>query len=71
MGQPMSDSEANTRGRIMRVVLDTCVLVAASRSRQGASNALLRLLPHPRFQVAAGCRYIVTHHVRDFRRTEK
>lgn len=33
----------------MRVVLDTSVLVAAMRSRQGASQALLRSLPSPRF----------------------
>jgi putative PIN family toxin of toxin-antitoxin system len=120
----------------MRVVLDTTVLVAAARSRRGASNALLfRLLDRtfvpaisvPLFveyeavllrsenllnrdpatvesfldfllsvshlqevffswrpalrdpdddfilelAVAAGCRYIVTHNVRDFRGSEK
>ena len=32
-----------------KVVLDTSVLVAAARSRQGASHALLSRLPHPRF----------------------
>lgn len=36
----------------MRIVLDTCVLVAAARSRQGASHALLRSLPNPRFTPA-------------------
>jgi len=120
----------------MRVVLDTSVLVAAARSRQGASHALLSRLPDDHFQpvvsvpvfveyravllrpenllqrppaqaegfldcllsashlqeifflwrpglpdanddlilelaVAAGCRYIVTHNLRDFRGTEK
>lgn len=36
----------------MRVVLDTSVLVAAMRSRQGASQRLLRMLPSPRFTPA-------------------
>ena len=36
----------------MRVVLDTSVLVAAMRSRQGASQALLHLLPSTLFQPA-------------------
>lgn len=36
----------------MRVVFDTSVLVAAARSRQGASNALLLLMPDPRFEPA-------------------
>jgi hypothetical protein len=30
----------------MRVVLDTSVLVSAIRSKDGASNALLKSLPH-------------------------
>ena len=120
----------------MRVVFDTSVLVAAARSRRGASNALLLRLPHNAFEpaisvplfveyeavllrsenllnrdqvtaglfldfllsvshlqevffawrpalpdpdddfilelaVAAGCRYIVTHNVRDFSGSEK
>lgn len=120
----------------MRVVLDTSVLVAAGRSRRGASNALLLRLPDSTFEltisvplfveyeavllrsenlldrepaavegfldfllsvshlqevffawrpalpdpdddfilelaVAAGCRYIVTHNIRDFRGSEK
>lgn len=121
----------------MKIVLDTSVLVAAARSRNGASFALLASLPHPRFQiclsvavytewqavlsrsehrpagasahtalgfvrylasiahlqdihylwrpflrdpdddmvlecaVAAGCAYIVTHNIKDFRRTEQ
>jgi len=120
----------------MRVVLDTCVLVAAARSRHGASHALLSRLPEGRFEpavsvpvfveyralllrpenllerapalaegfldnllamshlqeifflwrpalpdanddlvlelaVAAECRYIVTHNLRDFRGSEK
>ena len=29
----------------MRIVLDTCVLVAAARSLEGASNRILRSLP--------------------------
>ena len=36
----------------MKIVLDTCVLVAAARSRQGASFELLQLLPDARFQIA-------------------
>ena len=36
----------------MRVVLDTNVLVATIRSRNGASFELLSLLPDPRFQIA-------------------
>ena len=120
-----------------KIVLDTCVLVAATRSRQGASFALISSLPNPRFQmcfsvgvytewqavqtrpehlpkgaaahlaaefvqylaslahlqdvhflwrpflkdpdddmvlecaVAASCKYIVTHNVKDFRRSEQ
>ena len=38
----------------MRVVLDTNVLVAGLRSRQGASYSLLSMLPDPRFQMALG-----------------
>ena len=34
----------------MRVVFDTSVLVAAARSRRGASHALLARLPDARFQ---------------------
>ena len=120
----------------MRVVFDTSVLVAAARSKRGASHKILSRLPHARFQavisvplfieyralllrpenllkrapsqaegfldflisvshlqeifflwrpalpdadddcllelaVAAGCRYIVTHNLRDFRGAEK
>jgi putative PIN family toxin of toxin-antitoxin system len=121
----------------IKVVFDTSVLVAGVRSRQGASFALLALLPDPRFQiclsvgvytewqavltrpehwpagvdaatalgfvrylaslahlqdihflwrpflkdpdddmvlecaVAAGCTYIVTHNIKDFRRSEQ
>lgn len=120
----------------MKILLDTSVLVAAARSRRGASHALLSHLPDARFQpvisvplyleyravllrpenllqrpvaqaegfldyllstshlqeifflwrpalpdpnddfilelaVAAGCRYIVTHNLRDFRGTER
>lgn len=36
----------------MRIVLDTNVLVAATRSRQGASFELLSLLPDAGFQIA-------------------
>lgn len=36
----------------MRVVLDTSVLVAAARSKLGASHALVSLLPDMRFQPA-------------------
>ena len=34
-----------------KIVLDTSVLVAAARSRHGASFALVASLPHPRFQI--------------------
>ncbi len=33
----------------MKIVLDTCVLVAAARSRHGASYQLVSMLPDPRF----------------------
>lgn len=36
----------------MKIVLDTNVLVAATRSRNGASFELLSRLPDPRFQIA-------------------
>lgn len=36
----------------MKIVIDTSVLVAAARSRQGASFALVRSLPDSRFQIA-------------------
>ncbi|MDO8719661.1 MAG: putative toxin-antitoxin system toxin component, PIN family [Polaromonas sp.] len=124
-------------GATTKVVLDTSVLVAAARSRHGASFALVASLPHPHFQIclsvagytewqavlirpehlpqganadmalgflrylvslahlqdihflwrpflrdpdddmvlecaiAAGCAYIVTHNIKDFRRTEQ
>ena len=36
----------------MRIVLDTSVLVAAARSRNGASYQLVSMLPTPRFDFA-------------------
>ncbi len=36
----------------MRIVLDTSVLVAASRSRNGASFQLVSMLPSPHFEIA-------------------
>jgi putative PIN family toxin of toxin-antitoxin system len=36
----------------MKVVLDTNVLVAATRSRQGASFALISRFPSPQFEIA-------------------
>lgn len=36
----------------MRVVFDTNVLVAAIRSRKGASYKLLSMLPHEEFEIA-------------------
>jgi putative PIN family toxin of toxin-antitoxin system len=36
----------------MKIVLDTSVMVAASRSRQGASFQLVSMLPTPRFEIA-------------------
>ena len=38
-------------GATIRVVLDTSVLVAAARSRNGASFELISLLPDMRFQI--------------------
>ena len=35
----------------MRVVLDTNILIAASRSRRGASYYLLQLIPDKRFEI--------------------
>lgn len=35
----------------MRIVLDTCILVAAARSKSGASHALLCKLPKPGFEI--------------------
>jgi predicted nucleic acid-binding protein len=35
----------------MRVVFDTSILVAAARSRDGASFALVSSIPSPRFQI--------------------
>jgi putative PIN family toxin of toxin-antitoxin system len=37
----------------MRLVLDTCILVAAFRSRNGASRLLLNLLIQRKFQIVA------------------
>ncbi len=37
----------------MRLVLDTCVIVAALRSRKGASRRLLELLADHRFEMVA------------------
>ena len=36
----------------MRIVLDTSVMVAASRSRNGASFRLVSMLPSPKFEIA-------------------
>jgi putative PIN family toxin of toxin-antitoxin system len=36
----------------MRIVLDTSVLVAAARSRRGASFQLVSMLPTPAFEIA-------------------
>ena len=36
----------------MRIVLDTSVLVAASRSRNGASFQIVSVLPSPKFEIA-------------------
>ena len=38
-------------GETIKIVIDTCVLVSATRSRRGASFALLALLPHSKFQI--------------------
>ena len=64
----------------MKVVFDTSVLAAAALSREGASFALVNSIPTPKFQLclsgvnlafAAGCRYIVTHNVKDFDGSEQ
>ncbi len=36
---------------MIRVVFDTSLMVAAARSRAGASYALVRMIPSPRFQI--------------------
>lgn len=36
----------------MRIVLDTSVLVAATRSRNGASFQIVSMLPSPKFEIA-------------------
>lgn len=43
---------SNTGNTTLRVVLDTSVLVAASRSRNGASFQLVSMLPTSRFEIA-------------------
>jgi putative PIN family toxin of toxin-antitoxin system len=45
-------TKLKARGVELRVVFDTSVLVAASRSRNGASFQLLSMLPNQRFQIA-------------------
>jgi len=35
----------------MRIVIDTCILVAAARSKLGASHTLLSKLPNPGFEI--------------------
>ena len=45
----------------VRVVLDTSVLVAAWRSRTGASFELLRLLRHGRFEIAVSVPLVVEY----------
>jgi predicted nucleic acid-binding protein len=54
----------------MRVVLDTNVLVAATRSRQGASFALVSSIPAPGFQICLSVglytEYTITHNVKDY-----
>ena len=46
------ECESGYTGITMNIVLDTSVLVAAARSRQGASFALVAMLPSPVFQIA-------------------
>lgn len=45
----------------MRVVLDTCILVAAWRSRTGASFELLRLLRDEKFEIAVTVPLVVEY----------
>ncbi len=45
----------------MKIVLDTCVLVAAGRSRRGASNFLMSLLPDERIQPAISVPLLVEY----------
>ena len=46
----------------MRVVLDTTILVAAARSRNGASHALLSLLPDLRFEPVVSVPVFLEYH---------
>ncbi len=55
------------------VVFDTSVLVAAARSRHGASFALVSSIPTPEFQLclSVGQSHIVTYNVKDFHDSEQ
>lgn len=48
----------------MRVVIDTCVWVAAIRSRRGASFALLSEVPHGRFRFGISVALFLEHRSR-------
>ena len=56
----------------LRVVLNTPVLVAATRSRTGASFAIVSFIPNPAFEMAlelasaASSLCIATHDVKNF-----
>ena len=67
----LRDVTCARRHGLMRVVFDTSVIVAAARSRDGASYALVSSIPslHMILELAfaANCRYIVTHNMKDFR----
>jgi hypothetical protein len=47
-----SDQEMVAETNLMRVVFDTSVLVAAARSRSGASFALVSAIPSPSFEIS-------------------
>ena len=56
----------------LRIVLDTSVMVATTRSRTGASFAIVRSTPNPAFEIAlelalaANCLCIATRDVKNF-----
>ena len=45
----------------IQVVIDTNVLVSASRSRRGASYRLVRMIGDPRFQINLSCALLLEY----------
>jgi hypothetical protein len=52
-------------------VLDTNVLTAAARSRQGASYALVSSIPAAEFEPCLSVALLITHNVSDFHGSEQ